>query len=352
MSGLSGAARQALLADAVAHGLLTGVAACLPADDPGLRRRFESLAVAARLQDARNRDVLEEVLGLLRADGILPIALKGPILADRLYPEPALRVATDLDLLVREDDLPRATAALLAAGFHRPPPLVDAYQRRRHHHVHLSRARGPDVELHFRAHSDFGRFPEGEPWARAVSHRTARGSEVRILAPEDELVYLAAHAAGHMLARAGWLLDLWLFVERTPALDWSRVAERAAAYRCRRASAYALLHLQTLGAPVPQGPHLSWLGGTRQWVADHLAAATLARQKSLGFLDLRGKLQWTAFHLVLRDRAWSAAGWVAGEAAWVLRRRAHLVSRILTRLGLRRVGLGLSRISRNRPTAR
>ncbi len=318
-AALAPPARQALLGRAAAHALLPAVAACLPPDDAALRTRFERLAAAARLRDAHNRVVLEEALRALAGAGIVPIALKGPVLADRLHAEPGLRASTDLDLLVRAADLERALAALLAIGFQRPAPLHEAYQRRRHHHLQLHRAPGPDIELHFRAHSSFGGFPEAEPWIRAVPHRTAAGTPVLLLAPEDELVYLAVHAAGHLLQRAGWFLDLWLLVERNPSLDWEAVAARAAAHGCQRPMAYALGALRDLGAPVPDGPHLA-LGGRRRRLADGLSAAALAafpRSRKVGVL------LWIAFHLVLRDRGWSVPRWIAAEAGWVLRRRAH-----------------------------
>lgn len=327
LAALAPPARVALLGRAVDHGLLSAVAACLPRGDAVLRARFERLATATRLRDARSRAVLEEALAALAQAGITPIALKGPVLADRLYAEPALRASTDLDLLVRDADLDRAADALGGVGFRRGDPAVDAYQRRRHHHLHLRRPPGPDVELHFRAHSAFGIFPEAEPWARAVAWRTARGTPVAVLAPEDELVYLAVHAAGHLFQRAGWLFDVWLLLERHPALDWAAVADRARAYGCRRALAYALLALRELGAPVPPGPHLA-LGARRRRLADRLSAAAVPRLKRS---RKAGVALWVSFHLVLMDRATSAARWIAAEALLRLRRAAHLPVRRLTR---------------------
>jgi hypothetical protein len=53
------------------------------------------------------------------------------------------------------------------------------------------------------------------------------GRPIRYLAPEDEMAYLATHAAGHLLQRAGWLLDLVLLHKAHPELDWRVVAQRA-----------------------------------------------------------------------------------------------------------------------------
>jgi hypothetical protein len=330
-AGLSPAAGDELLSVAARHGLLASVAGRLPPDDADLRTRFERLATGARLHDARLREVLEEVLAALASAGVVPVALKGPVLADRIYPDPALRAASDLDLLVPEEQLERSVAVLLSLGFHRGPAIVDAYQRRHHHHLQLIRSPGPDVELHFRPQSAFGaRLPAAAFLARAIPHRTARGTPLRILAPEDELIALAVHAAGHLLARGEWVMDLILFVERHPGLDWRAVEERAAAYRCRRALAHALVRARELGAPVPGG--LLAIDATRRSLSEALARASRARD------GRRAAAFQMAFQLALSDRPWRAPGQVLLQAWWVVRRRAHLLARLLTRSRRRILG--------------
>src|SRR5262245_48292148 len=60
---------------------------------------------------------LSQVLGALAAAGLEPIVLKGAALAYTAYPEPAQRTLSDVDLLLSEDELPLASAALAEAGF-------------------------------------------------------------------------------------------------------------------------------------------------------------------------------------------------------------------------------------------
>jgi len=333
-AGLAPDGRAALLASAARHGLLAVFVGRLPPNDPDLRTAFQRFAAGARLRDARVRAVLEEVLGALGAVGIAPIALKGPALADRLLSEPALRPATDLDLLVSEEELSRATDALVAAGFRRAAPLQDAYQRAEHHHLHLRRDPGPDVELHFRAVSAFGAaIPTAELRARAVPHRTARGTPLLVLAPEDELITLAVHAAAHLFERGGWLLDLALLVERSPGLDWAEVLARAARWRCRRAVSYTLRRLRSMGVPVPDELTLS-LGPTRLRLADRLARAALTRTgRTAGVLRM-------GFREALRDRLRDTPGQLLTEAAWVVRRRTHLLARRLTNMRAGRGDVG------------
>lgn len=320
---LPGAAREALLEQAVRHGLLAAVAGTLPADAPQLRARFDRMATGMRLRDARARAVLAEVLGLLAGAGLVPVALKGPLLADRLYRTPGLRASDDLDLLVSPDQLRLAAEALRPAGFTGSDPIQEAYALRRHHHLQLHRAPGPSVELHFRASSACGAdLPTAELLARSGAHPAAPGLVARLLAPEDELLTLAVHAAGHAFARLGWLLDLALFVRHHPGLDWDEVARRAQAYRCRRALACALSALRAVEVPVPAVPSLA-LEPARERLAAALARDAAVRT------DRRGAVLWMAYQQLLRDRARELPGFVLTEAAWVVRRRVLRLRRRL-----------------------
>ena len=307
--------RDQLLSAADRHGLLGVLAGRLPVGDEDLGRRYARLAAGARLRDARVRQVLEEVLGILARLGVVPIALKGPVLADRIHPDPGLRPSSDLDLLVREAELERSAEALVSAGFGRAPAIVDAYQLRHLHHLRLSRQPGPDVELHFKAQSASGlALPVADLFDRALPHRTALGTPLLVLSPEDELLVLAVHAAAHRLDRAGWLHDLILFLARYPDLEVRLLAERAARARCRRAVACGLGAARELGAPVPD-ELLAPLGPGRRALCARLARAARARRgRAAGVLGI-------AHALLLHDRAWDALARVATEASWLVRRR-------------------------------
>src|SRR5262249_61546006 len=102
-------------------------------------------------------------------------ALKGPILAERLYPEAAVRRCTDLDLLVAERDIERAAAALEPLGYALEDGLAALYARRHHHHLHLMGRCPQVIELHFRDYVGFGvTLPAEGLLAPPPPYRTAR----------------------------------------------------------------------------------------------------------------------------------------------------------------------------------
>lgn len=169
------------------------------------------------------------VLDTLATVGIRPVALKGAVLAHRLYqPIPLSRPSSDVDVLVHPSELERAGQALGGLGLRRwqDTSLGDVLDD--HHHVAFQGAAGL-VEVHFRLTSSFGRgtFDDDAVRSRLIE-LSFEGRPVRLLGREDEFLYLATHAANHAFLRASWLVDLARFFELHPGLDFEAIAQRAA----------------------------------------------------------------------------------------------------------------------------
>ena len=311
----AGLAAGALVDAAFRHGVLSALAARPLPGDGQARRQIERLVSGLRVDSAARRAALDDVLRTLEVRGIAACPLKGTFLAERLYPDPPLRPGGDLDVLVVPRDVEPAVQALEARGWTLDRGLAERHARRHGHHLTLFQAGRPALELHFRPLSGFASdLPADEILGRARPGRTGGGAPALVLAPEDELVVLALHALHHHLRRAGWALDLLLFLDAHPALDWDAVWERGARWRCRRALAHALLLLHDLGAPVP----VREAAGRRARLAERLRSAILARP--------RGKIRTAlgiAFDGLLADGVPGALRTAAHDVAWSLRLRAH-----------------------------
>ncbi len=135
---------------------------------------------------------LEYLLSLFASEGIATIALKGPLLARRYYDPPFLRKPSlDIDLGVGEADLERACRALAGIGYALDLPL--SYAREHSHHVELSHASRPHVELHFRlSHRALG-IPVSEFFDRAATCCLPSGQNALVLGPADQLLHLVLH---------------------------------------------------------------------------------------------------------------------------------------------------------------
>jgi len=222
-----------LVREAGEHGVLGVLQEALA--DPGSptlawKRPLDEQCIVQRLAQSGLVRLLDRALEALALAGIEVVALKGPVLAERLFGDPTVRPSTDIDLLVAPHDLARALEVLSRAGLEQEPGAGEKYFREHHHHLHLHSPDRLVVELHFQLSSNFGAvMPAEEYLARAVEYRTRCGSLCRVLALEDEVLYLAQHAAGHGFTRLAWLYDLKMLLRQNPGLDWSCVRRRAAA---------------------------------------------------------------------------------------------------------------------------
>ncbi len=191
---------------------------------------IERLRLGAVWRDALH-DALRKVLRALNEGGVRTAALKGPLLALRLYDDEVLRPSEDLDLLLDPAALDAAIRALTPLGYERESGDVERFYHQHHHHVRMLHATLPTVELHFYAYRGFGTvLPAAPLLARAIPCGVPSWSDALVLSPEDEFLYLAVHAASHRFQALMWLFDLKLLVLRHPDLRWELLADRAASY--------------------------------------------------------------------------------------------------------------------------
>jgi hypothetical protein len=277
-------------------------------------RRLEEFVTLQRLRQPRLERSLEEAIGAVANAGVPCALLKGPFLGERLYGEAALRPSVDLDLLVAADDLDRATAGLGDAGWRVQEGASARWHRRHHHHLLLGRPGSTDVELHFRAHVGFGAVLPAEDLLGRTSPSEFLGKPVRLLAPEDEALYLAVHAAGHGLARLLWLVDLKGLLALHPGLDWGAIVARARACGLRRAAAFSFAAASDLGAEIP--PEALVLSPLRR------RAATRAGHAALGLARPGSTVGSLALNAILADGPLPAARFVSAQLARIARRRA------------------------------
>jgi len=190
-------------------------------------------------QSARSSLLLEVSLRQILAgfqDAELPVLLlKGAYLGPFLYRDPAQRPMSDLDLLVRENDLPQAQAILEKLGFTAwdLEPLPGSAKTFGPSLVFYRNSPPADVDLHYEARflGYCYRIPGQELWAEARPGELY-DRPIFYLGPELNFLYLALHSLVHpesLLRR----LDLILFLERFP-LNWPHFLSLARAFKVER----------------------------------------------------------------------------------------------------------------------
>ena len=185
--------------------------------------------------------------------GIQVLITKGPTLAVRCYDEPGMRQYGDLDLVVREADIRRATQLMLDLAYLPRVPLA-AIDSKKTPGEYAFRKPGTDLLVEFHTERTFRYHPRPlqiEKLFERSAYVVIDGRNVPVLSLEDELVLICVHGAKHFWERLMWIADVAALISRQP-LDWDRalaVANEVGAQRMLRLG--LRLAADLLGAELP-----------------------------------------------------------------------------------------------------
>lgn len=338
----------------------------VPADFKSLIR-MDYLSMVAR--STYLGTVLQRVLLALHDAEVPVIILKGPALAESVYPNPMLRPFSDLDLLCHEDDWLTVHRILAGMGYESEPrietPPPKAWQRKAYYHMqYFKSSKSEMVEIHFDVWQNGLRPKLGDRfWDRAASTVIASVSS-RVLSVEDQFLHLCVHLHQHGYSRLIWFTDLYLLLQRfADAIDWSYVATSARAEGVELSLYYCLYYLQQLLSVDPPLDLLAALKPNpfvarlhqRLWPSDRVLQ--LVESERVGFefrevpvakeallnLLLTGRTREKLVYLLrvlLPPDDWLAHYYNATDRATLRRRRVvHAPKTILSALG------GLSRLA-------
>jgi hypothetical protein len=172
---------------------------------------------------------LVRLLELFALKDIPALVVKGPVLAMQAYGDPAMRSYGDLDLLVRQRDIRRATESLQSIGY-QAAVLMDAIDAGKIPGQYFFSK--PETKLIVELHNDFTmryfprRLPIEDFFTRQI-RVCLDGHDAPALSVEDELILICIHGAKHLWDRLVWIADVAALVSRQTGIDWQRVAKTA-----------------------------------------------------------------------------------------------------------------------------
>lgn len=215
-------------------------------------RRTHAVRAGEHLRSLADLDAVRAILD----DADIPfLVVKGPAIAERLYPTPDLRVYDDLDLLVAPADFSRTIDALEASGLTLMDRNWELIRGEGRGQLHLRLPLGTLADVHWHllnrevVRSAFDL--RVEPLFERSREIELLGKPTRTLDAVDTLLHLGVHAALSGADRLLWLKDL----ERAVAVDapdWDEVTVRAREWRAGPALAVTLARSQrALGTPIP-----------------------------------------------------------------------------------------------------
>src|SRR6266849_2323974 len=252
-----------LVATAIRHGLAALLYCHLNAIGPESlpEERIAFLKDFFHKNAARSLYLTGELLKVfepLTASEILAIPYKGPVLAARAYGNLALRQFVDLDIAVRQRDVPKAYELLVAEGYHAELDWTSAHQASAAHipgQYFFSCDGGKGIiELHTELTLRYFPVPlDLEQLAQRLESVSVGGGEVRPFSVEDSLSILCVHASKHFWDRLMWVCDISELVQNSPGVNWKQAEEQARRLGCERMLFLGLyLAHDILESPLPE----------------------------------------------------------------------------------------------------
>ena len=247
---------------------------------------------------------LLKLLSLFEAHAIPAIPYKGPVLGELVYGDTALRPFTDLDIIVHKHDVLVVKDLLISQGYLPKLQLTrtqESIHLQNQHHYSLM---CPDdrgmVELHWafakKRYSYSLKLDSLWAYQKVVSFA---GTKVPCFAPEDLLLLLCIHGAGHSLIRLLWICDIAELIRVHREMDWERVIKFARRVGSERVLFLGLLlAAELLETPLPEAI-------LQRMHTDRVVKSLVAQVRDRLFCeekDLPGVFERFLFHLKKRER--------------------------------------------------
>lgn len=276
---------------ALIHGIAPLLAARLAgrpgwsALDPELRAYLVGQLALNGQRVARLRADLAAILKAADDAGVAVLPLKGSVLVEHYYGQPALRPMADLDLLVRPAALDRLHGVLAALGYRvaEETPRHRAYDRPGDRVVawdgeHPDNPRGVEVHTAVGERLRAIDYPiTAAVWAGAAPGSYG-GAPGLAPAPAALMHHLLIHTCHNMLnrrLRLVQLYDLALVAPRLSGEDWEQLALHAVgAGEARLLYAPLALAESTFGPLAPAGARATLAGGTPPALRELVARLT------------------------------------------------------------------------------
>jgi hypothetical protein len=255
---------------------------------------------------------LINILRLFHSQNIAAIPYKGPVLAAQAYGDVALREFEDLDIILRQSDVPKAHAIIVSLGY---KPKFDwilspgaAASLVPGEYNYRDESRRAMVELHTEITlRHFPIKPDLDAFIRNLVPVRVSDRDMLTFAAEDLLPMLCIHGSKDFWERLSWMADVSELVQSHPALDWDRVLRFAQPLNATRMLNLGLaLAAGVLGASLP--PEISARVKADR-VAGEVAAEVRQRLLTRPFrtLDAAGRFQFRRRMLAAKFDGWRYA---------------------------------------------
>jgi len=273
----------------------------------GVKNRLHKMYLWNVAHNLKFWSALEDILRAFNQANIEAIPLKGIFLAEYLHGHIGIRSSSDLDLLVRREDFPRAKNELARIGYaptRRPysEEFIGTFLR----HQGFSKPDPSHNRTYLEIHWNFyvkrpKEFDMSPVWKNATSINI-NGFRVLTLSPNDTLLHLAINLRLHGYLSLRLFGDLYALMARyQQEIDWHYVTRQAKTNGQRVGLYYALYFAkELLDAEVPTRVLEQMKPG---WFHNKLVCSLLNPEQILHSLrDSSVMIYWDLIKLLTTDR--------------------------------------------------
>lgn len=244
----------------------------------------------------RNFALTKELLNLLRlfeVNKITALPFKGPILAASVYGNVALRLISDLDILVHERDFSKSVDLLISQGYQSRTEVP--------WESHLIRGNGLyNVDLHREiiAPKHVSCSLSFDYLWENIETFSLAGTTVPNFSPEVGLLILCLNGSKDCWQKLNRICDVAELIRTHQGMNWERVMEKATTLRCKRLIFLGLfLAVSLLDTTIPEE---IW----RQVQSDSVVRSLATEVSEQLFSDTIkpvGEVEKTIFHMRVRE---------------------------------------------------
>jgi len=188
---------------------------------------------------------LVNILNLLADHDIRAIPFKGSVLAASAYGNLALRKFSDLDILVKKQDIPKTIELLQSQKYQTKGYLTEARQELQEvfcEYSLLSEDGRVFIDLHWEFTPTYFAFkPNFDTLWERLQPISLAGHDILQLSLEDSLLYLCVHGCKDLWQRLSWICDIAELIKSHPAIQWTELLEQAKKQGCERMLLLGLL---------------------------------------------------------------------------------------------------------------
>jgi hypothetical protein len=191
-----------------------------------------------------------KIIRLLKKKEVDCIPLKGMLASDIIFRDIGVYMSTDIDLLVKKNDIPAAKEALIQGNYQFDKKSARDMELSHYHYIFIGTLF--PVELHWNLVKRYF-IVNSDYWWNDVWTLHHEGTDITMLSHERNILYLVFRLFDHGFRPLKFIVLLLAYIEKySLEIDWNKLLDHARECRMERLLSFALILMNDLwGMEIP-----------------------------------------------------------------------------------------------------